>query len=93
MTELSLIRELAATQTVRGTGSRAVLDTPLIIQDMPRPRRAAEGGLIYHALNRADARLAISQTDEDCAAFQHAALAEAVVRAPSHAAAGLLPDA
>ena len=26
---------------------------------MPRPRRAAEGGLVYHALNRADARLAI----------------------------------
>jgi len=30
---------------------------------MPRPRRAAEGGLIYHALNRANARLAILETD------------------------------
>ncbi len=79
MTELSLIGELATTQTVRGTGSRAVLDTPLIIRDMPRPGRAAEGGLIYHALNRANARLAVFQTDEHYAAFQRA-LAEAVVR-------------
>jgi putative transposase len=46
---------------------------------MPRPRRAAEGGLIYHALNRANARLAIFQTDEDYAAFQRV-VAEAVVR-------------
>ena len=63
-------------------GPGAVLDTPLVIpysQDMPRPRRAAEGGLIYHALNRANARLAIFQTDEDYAAFQRV-LAEEVVR-------------
>ncbi len=45
----------------------------------PRPRRAAEGGLIYRALNWANARLAIFQTDEDYAAFQRV-LAEAVVR-------------
>ena len=29
---------------------------------MPRPRRAAEGGLVYHALNRANARSAIFET-------------------------------
>ena len=66
----------------RGKGSGAVLDTPLVIlysQDMPRPRRAAEGGLIYNGLNRANAWLAIFQTDEDYAAFQHV-LAVAVVR-------------
>jgi putative transposase len=46
---------------------------------MPRPRRAAEGGLIYHALNRANARLTIFQTDEDYAAFERV-LAQAVAR-------------
>ena len=46
---------------------------------MPRPPRAAEGGLVYHALNRANARLAIFETDEDYAAFERV-LAEAVVR-------------
>jgi putative transposase len=37
---------------------------------MPRPRRAAEGGLIYHVLNRATARLAIFEGDQDYAAFE-----------------------
>ena len=46
---------------------------------MPRPRRAAEGGLVYHALNRANARLPIFETDEDYAAFERV-LAQAVVR-------------
>jgi putative transposase len=46
---------------------------------MPRPRRAAEGGLIYHALNRANARLAIFDNDDDYAAFERV-LAQAVVR-------------
>lgn len=46
---------------------------------MPRPKRAAEGGLVYHALNRANARLAIFDTEEDYAAFQRV-LAQAVVR-------------
>ncbi len=63
----------------RGKGSGAVFDTPLVIQDTPGPRRAAEGGLLYHVLNRANARLAIFQTDEVYAAFQRV-LAEAVVR-------------
>ncbi len=59
----------------RGKGSGAVFGTPLVIpysHDMPRPRRAAEGGLIYQDLNRANARLAIFQTDADYAAFQPA---------------------
>jgi putative transposase len=46
---------------------------------MPRPRRAAEGGLIYHALNRANARLAIFDTDGDYAAFERV-LAHATAR-------------
>jgi putative transposase len=46
---------------------------------MPRPRRAAEGGLIYHVLNRANARLAIFETDEDYLAFERV-LALAIVR-------------
>src|SRR5438876_1466158 len=46
---------------------------------MPRPRRAAEGGLVYHALNRANARLAIFETDEDYAVFERV-LAQAVAR-------------
>jgi putative transposase len=37
---------------------------------MPRRPRAAEGGLVYHALNRANARLAIFEADEDYAAFE-----------------------
>jgi putative transposase len=46
---------------------------------MPRPRRAAEGGLVYHALNRATARATIFDDDEDYAAFQRV-LAQAVAR-------------
>ena len=59
---------------------------------MPRPRRAAEGGLIYHALNRANARLAIFETDEDYAAFERV-LAQAVVRSDMRLLAYcLMPD-
>ncbi len=46
---------------------------------MPRPRRAAEGGLIYHALNRANARLAIFDNDDDYAAFERV-LQQAIAR-------------
>jgi putative transposase len=46
---------------------------------MLRPQRAAEGGLLYHALNRANAHLAIFETDEDYAAFERV-LAQAVAR-------------
>jgi putative transposase len=37
---------------------------------MPRPPRAAEGGLIYHALNRANGRVTILEGDDDYAAFE-----------------------
>jgi putative transposase len=46
---------------------------------MGRPLRAAEGGLIYHSLNRANARLAILTGDGDFDAFARV-LAEAVAR-------------
>ncbi len=75
-------REWRIHRSGHGKGAGAVLDTPLVIlysHNMARPRRAAEGGLIDHTLNRANARLAIFQTDEDYAAFQRV-LAEAVVR-------------
>ncbi len=44
---------------------------------MGRPLRAAEGGLIYHALNRANARLTIFDDEGDYLAFE-CILAEAV---------------
>lgn len=46
---------------------------------MARPPRAAEGGLTYHALNRANARLAIFDDEGDYRAFLRV-LAEAVDR-------------
>jgi putative transposase len=46
---------------------------------MGRSARAAQGGLVYHTLNRANARLAISHDDGDFAAFERI-LAEAVTR-------------
>ena len=46
---------------------------------MGRPLRAAEGGLIYHCLNRANARLAIFTKDDDFEAFERV-LAEAIAR-------------
>ena len=46
---------------------------------MARPPRAAEGGLIYHALNRANARLRIFDDEADYAAFAKV-LAEVVAR-------------
>ncbi len=46
---------------------------------MPRPLRTAEGGLIYHTLNRGTARLAIFETDDDYEAFERV-LAQAVAR-------------
>ncbi len=63
-------------------GSGSVPDiwlAPPYRQDIPRPRRAAEGGLIYHALNRANARLAIFDNDDDYAAFEQV-LQQAVAR-------------
>jgi putative transposase len=46
---------------------------------MGRPLRAAVGGLVYHVLNRANARLRIFDGDADYAAFERV-LAEAVAR-------------
>jgi Transposase IS200 like len=54
--------------------------TPFVILDsMGRPARSAQGGLVYHTLNRANARLAILHDDGDFAAFERI-LAEAVTR-------------
>lgn len=36
---------------------------------MGRPKRAADGGLVYRVLNRATARITIFEGDEDYAAF------------------------
>lgn len=46
---------------------------------MGRPHRAAEGGYVYHVLNRANARMTIFETDDDYAAFE-SVLVEAVER-------------
>jgi putative transposase len=48
---------------------------------MGRPKRAADGGLVYHVLNRANARMTIFADDKDCAAFEQV-LEEAVERTP-----------
>jgi putative transposase len=47
---------------------------------MGRPHRAAEGGHVYHVLNRANARMTIFEKDDDYEAFE-AILLEAVERA------------
>ena len=46
---------------------------------MGRPKRAAKGGLIYHVLNRANARMTIFDHDGDYEAFERV-LVEAVER-------------
>jgi putative transposase len=46
---------------------------------MGRPKRAADGGLIYHVLNRANARMPIFEKPEDYAAFERV-LEQAVER-------------
>jgi len=46
---------------------------------MGRPKRAADGGLVYHVLNRANARMPIFEKPEDYAAFERV-LEEAVER-------------
>lgn len=46
---------------------------------MGRPTRAAKGGLIYHVLNRANARMPLFEEDEDYEAFERV-LTEAVDR-------------
>ena len=46
---------------------------------MGRPQRAAEGGYVYHVLNRANARMTIFADDGDYEAFEKVLL-EAVQR-------------
>jgi putative transposase len=46
---------------------------------MGRPKRAADGGLVYHVLNRANARMTIFEKEADYAAFEEV-LEEAVER-------------
>ena len=46
---------------------------------MGRPKRAADGGLVYHVLNRANARMTIFEKEADYAAFVEV-LEEAVER-------------
>jgi putative transposase len=46
---------------------------------MGRPHRAAEGGYVYHVLNRANARMTIFKSDADFEAFERV-LIEAVQR-------------
>ena len=38
---------------------------------MPRARRIAEGGIVYHVLNRANGRLGIFKKRQDFEAFEH----------------------
>ncbi len=49
---------------------------------MPRTARAAPGGLVYHALNRAVARLPLFEKDGDYEAFERV-LAEALAKHPT----------
>jgi putative transposase len=59
---------------------------------MGRPRRVAEGGVIYHVLNRANVGLTIFDTDQDYATFL-GALTETLSRHPMRLLAYcLLPD-
>ena len=48
---------------------------------MPRRKRVATGGYVFHVLNRATARRRIFDTDGDYAAFERV-LAEALTRVP-----------
>jgi Transposase IS200 like len=49
------------------------------LHSMRRPLRAAQGGLVYHTLYRANARLTIFEDDGDFAAFERI-LADTVTR-------------
>ena len=46
---------------------------------MGQPLRAAQGGVVYHTLNRANARLTIFEGEGDLTAFERK-LAQAVTR-------------
>ncbi|MGI8978579.1 MAG: hypothetical protein ACR2FY_05100 [Pirellulaceae bacterium] len=51
-------------------------------------RRSADGGLVYHALNRANARMTIFEKDADYEAFERV-LEEAVLRTQTRLLAAL----
>ncbi|NQT39472.1 MAG: transposase [Planctomycetes bacterium] len=48
---------------------------------MPQRARSIQGGLVYHILNRANARMKLFEKDEDYAAFERV-LEEAYAREP-----------
>ena len=48
---------------------------------MPRRARSIQGGLVYHILNRANARMTLFEKDADYAAFERV-LEEAHAREP-----------
>jgi REP-associated tyrosine transposase len=59
---------------------------------MGRPLRAAEGGFVYHVLNRANARMTIFEQEGDYSAFEQVLL-EAVERAETRLLAySLMPN-
>ena len=47
---------------------------------MGRPRRGDDGGLIYHVLNRANARMTIFEKDRDYEAFERVLIRDALNR-------------
>jgi putative transposase len=49
---------------------------------MGRPNRAADGGVVDHVLNRANARMTIFEKSEDFAAFERV-LEQSVARTPT----------
>ncbi len=61
------------------------------LSGMGRPHRAAEGGYVYHVLNRANARMRIFDDDADYEAFE-TVLAQAVAQ-KRDTTLGLLLDA
>jgi putative transposase len=48
---------------------------------MPRNHRSAEGGMIYHALNRGNGRMSLFHKEEDFAAFEEV-LGQGLARYP-----------
>lgn len=52
--------------TVDGQGERGVRSLAV----MGRPRRTADGGVIYHVLNRGNARMTIFEKESDYEAFE-----------------------
>src|SRR5205085_2330664 len=67
----------------KGTGSFDAAGGPRVrFPAMPRRARSAAGGVVYHVLNRANARATLFHKDGDYTAF-HRVLAEAHARCPT----------